>query len=217
MREGMSRRVGWGQSSSCERAVESMLRATTWATSKARQVISARRMGLWVEGVTGGVMGSCGEKFVMAGVVGDAHCRRRLVNAPEQALRLAVALMWRTRARDASRRRSPDRSHDNRTRRPTRPHDREPPRRTVPLGLAHPPGNTRAQRSPPAHGIPRISAPAHSARHLGSPPRPAAEMPCAERYNPWENCASLVTWLGGYISGKSGCHDLCRLSAGAPA
>ena len=61
-------------------------------------------MGLWVEGVTGGVMGSCGEKFVMAGVVGDAHCRRRLVNAPEQALRLAVALMWRTRARDEPRR-----------------------------------------------------------------------------------------------------------------
>ena len=89
-------------------------------------------------------------------------------------------------------------------------------RRTVPP-RPRPPGNPRAQRSPPAHGIPRISAPAHSARHLGSPPRPAAEMPCAERYNPWENCASLVTWLGGYISGKSGCHDLCRLSAGAPA
>lgn len=71
-------------------------------------------MGLWVEGVTGGVMGSCGEKFVMAGVVGDAHCRRRLVNAPEQALRLAVALMWRTRARDEPRRKSCGRSDGRR-------------------------------------------------------------------------------------------------------
>ena len=51
-------------------------------------------------------MGSCGEKFVMAGVVGDAHCRRRLVNAPEQALRVAARgrAYVRTRARDEPRR-----------------------------------------------------------------------------------------------------------------